>query len=306
MKGRIYKSTGNWYRIKSEDGNFINARLKGKFKIDDITSSNPIAVGDYVEYSANDGAENIVITEILKRENYINRISPANRNQHHIIASNLDQSLLFASFREPKTSLGFIDRFLVTAEAYHVPAIIVFNKVDLYKEKELAKLEMAEELYSEIGYRVLRMSIKSGEGLAEVSELLKNKTTLLTGHSGVGKSSFINYILPDINLKTKEVSNWSGKGLHTTTFAEMYDLPAGGSIIDTPGIRELGLADIAAGEVSHYYPEMRELIHFCRFNNCIHTDELDCAVKDAVATGKIHEERYINYLKILESMNKQV
>ena len=302
MKGRIYKSTGNWYNIKSDAGQFYRARLKGKFKLDEITSTNPLAVGDYVEIENETDSESVIITEIYKRENYINRSSPHNRNQHHIVAANLDQSLLFATLREPKTSLGFIDRFLVISEAYHVPAIVVFNKTDVYKKKELEKLEMATELYTKIGYKVLPMSLEKSEGLNEIGEILKDKTTLLSGHSGVGKSTFINHIFPEKNLKTQDVSGWSGKGLHTTTFAEMYDLPGGGQIIDTPGIREMGLVDIQIQELSHYFPEMRELLHGCRFNNCIHTDELDCAIKLAVSKGDIHEERYINYLKIIETM----
>lgn len=302
MKGRIYKSTGNWYSVKSEAGQFYKARLKGKFKLDDITSTNPLAVGDYVEIENETDSESVVIIEIYKRENYINRSSPHNRNQHHIVAANLDQSLLFATLRDPKTSLGFIDRFLVISEAYHVPAIIVFNKIDVYRKKEIEKLNMAIELYSKIGYKVLPMSLQNNEGLDAINKILKDKTTLLSGHSGVGKSTFINHIFPDKNLRTQDVSGWSGKGLHTTTFAEMYDLPFGGQIIDTPGIREMGLVDIEIQELSHYFPEMRELINGCRFNNCIHVDEQDCAIKDAVAKGEIHEERYINYLKIIETM----
>ena len=302
MKGRIYKSTGNWYSVKSEAGQFYKARLKGKFKLDEITSTNPLAVGDYVEIENETDSESVVIIEIYKRENYINRSSPHNRNQHHIVAANLDQSLLFATLRDPKTSLGFIDRFLVISEAYHVPAIIVFNKTDVYRKKEIEKLKMAIELYSKIGYKVLPMSLQNNEGLDEINKILKDKTTLLSGHSGVGKSTFINHIFPDKNLRTQDVSGWSGKGLHTTTFAEMYDLPFGGQIIDTPGIREMGLVDIEIQELSHYFPEMRELINGCRFNNCIHVDEQDCAIKDAVAKGEIHEERYINYLKIIETM----
>lgn len=281
-----------------------NARIKGVFKLDDdITSTNPIAVGDEVEIEMEDENENTVsITEIYPRRNYINRQSPSHRLHHHIVAANLDQSLLFATLKDPKTSEGFIDRFLVTCEAYHVPAIIVFNKTDVYRKKELEKLESWKTMYEAIGYRVIAMSVQQHTGLEAVTALLKGKTTLLSGHSGVGKSSFINSVLPDTALRTQEVSGWSGKGLHTTTFAEMFDLPGGGRMIDTPGIRELGLVDISRQELSHYFPEMRELLNQCQFNNCLHINEPSCAVKDAVANGFIDEDRYVSYYKILESI----
>lgn len=221
---------------------------------------------------------------------------------HHIVAANLDQSLLFATLKEPKTSLGFIDRFLVISEAYHVPAIIVFNKADLFKKKEQEKFELIQNIYEPIGYRIQLMSIEKNEGVKEVMDLLKDKTTLLSGHSGVGKSTFINAVFPDLQLKTREVSGWSGKGLHTTTFAEMFDLPFGGSIIDTPGIREMGVVDISRQELSHYFPEMRAVMNDCQFNNCVHLEEPGCAVKDAVNEGRIHEERYLSYLNIRDTI----
>lgn len=302
MQALVYKSTGNWYQVKNEDGQSFKARLKGKFKIDEITSTNPIAVGDIVEIENETEDENTVIAEIYERRNYINRTSPHNKNQHHIVAANLDQSLLFATLKDPKTSLGFIDRFLIISEAYGVPAIIVFNKSDLYKSKETERFKMIKDLYEKIGYRVVLMSIEKNEGVDVVGTLLKDKTTLLSGHSGVGKSSFINFLFPELKLKTQDVSDWSGKGLHTTTFAEMFDLPGGGKIIDTPGIREMGLVDIPRQELSHYYPEMRALITGCKYNNCMHVDEQDCAIKDAIRNGDIHEERYISYLKILDTI----
>jgi len=221
------------------------------------------------------------------------------------VAANLDQSLLFATLKDPKTSEGFIDRFLVTCEAYHVPAIIVFNKTDVYRKKEFEKLEHWTAMYEAIGYKVIAMSVQENKGMEEVQALLKNKTTLLSGHSGVGKSSFINLLFPDMGLRTQEVSGWSGKGLHTTTFAEMFDLAGGGRIIDTPGIRELGLVDIPKQELSHYFPEMRELINQCQFNNCLHINEPSCAVKQAVADGFIDEDRYVSYYKILESIEEK-
>ncbi len=304
MNALVYKSTGSWYVVKDEDGEFYNARIKGKFKIDDITSTNPVAVGDEVEVDKEDIQEaSVVISTIHPRRNYITRQSPHNKHQHHIIASNLDQSILFATLKDPKTSQGFIDRFLVACEAYHVPAIIVFNKSDLYKKKELEKLNELTSTYEKNGYKVLSMSLEKNEGVDEVKALLKNKTTLLSGHSGVGKSSFINKVFPELTLKTQDVSDWSGKGLHTTTFAEMFDLIEGGKIIDTPGLREFALMDIEKEELAHYFPEMKAVMNECRFNNCIHVEEPGCAVKTAVEEGKIAANRYISYLNILGTID---
>lgn len=306
MKAIVYRSTGSWYNIKTETGKAMSARIKGVLKIDGITSTNPIAVGDEVMIDIeSESANTAMITEILPRRNYINRQSPAHKKQHHIVAANLDQSLLFATLKDPKTSQGFIDRFLVTCEAYHVPAIVVFNKADLYKTKEQEKYAALKKMYDDIGYRTILMSVKTNEGVQEVKDALQEKTTLLSGHSGVGKSSFINSIFPELQLKTQDVSGWSGKGLHTTTFAEMFDLPTGGKVIDTPGMREFGLVDITRQELSHYYPEMARLITECQFNNCLHINEPGCAVKEAVAEGNIDEERYVSYYNILESIDER-
>jgi len=306
MKATVYKSTGSWYVVKSEEGDTFNARIKGKFKIDDITSTNPIAVGDHVEIEMeNEGEGSVVINKIIDRKNYITRQSPHNKHQHHIIASNLDQSLLFATLREPKTSQGFIDRFLITCEAYHIPAIIVFNKADLHRKKEAEKYDELKNIYEAIGYKVMAMSIEKNMGVEEVKILLKDKVTLLSGHSGVGKSSFINIVFPELRLKTQDVSGWSGKGLHTTTFAEMFDLPFGGKVIDTPGLREFALMDISKQELSHYFPEMRALVNNCQFNNCMHINEPGCAVKKAVNSGGIATDRYVSYLTILESIQEK-
>ena len=303
MKGIVYKSTGSWYMVKGEDGHVYQARLKGKFKIKDITSTNPIAVGDEVGFEMEDEAENrTMITDLLPRRNYVNRISPANRRQHHIIASNLDQSLLIATIKEPRTSTGFIDRFLVTCEAFYIPAIIVFNKSDLHEEHETAVYEERKAIYEKVGYRVLLTSVEEEKGLDVLKETLYGKTTLISGHSGVGKSSIINAILEGVNIRTTEVSDWSGKGMHTTTFAEMYDLPEGGRIIDTPGMREFAIADITKDEFSHFFPEMKLRLNQCQFNNCMHINEPGCAIKKAVLDGEIHEDRYISYCTILDSM----
>lgn len=303
MKGTVYKSTGSWYLVKDEEGNNYQARLKGKFKIKDITSTNPIAVGDEVIFEMEDEVENrTIITELLPRKNYVNRISPANRRQHHIIACNLDQSLLIATIKEPRTSVGFIDRFLVTCEAFHIPAIILFNKADLHGEEEQLIYEDRRLMYEQVGYKVLLTSVEEKTGLEALKDELHHKTTLISGHSGVGKSSLINAILEGANIRTTEVSEWSGKGMHTTTFAEMYDLPNEGRIIDTPGMREFAIADITKDELSHYFPEMKKRLNDCQFNNCMHLNEPGCAIKQAVVDGEIHEERYISYCTILDSI----
>ena len=320
MKATVYKSTGSWYVVKvlndkvsdglepsrHLDQKTYNARMPGKFKIDGLTSTNPIAVGDIVDIEMENELEGgVTITKIYDRKNYITRTSPANKYQHHIIASNLDQSLLFATIKDPKTSQGFIDRFLISSESFHIPTIIVFNKADLYKKKEEEKFETVKNIYEAIGYTVKKMSVETNEGVDEVKSLLKDKVTLLSGHSGVGKSSFLNKIFPEMNLKTQDVSGWSGKGMHTTTFAEMYDVPFGGKIIDTPGIRELGLVDIPKQELSHYFPEMKALINDCQFNNCMHLNEPNCAVKAAVENNTISMDRYISYCNILESIEEK-
>lgn len=306
MKATVYKSTGSWYVVKNEQGKIFNARMLGKFKIDGLTSTNPIAVGDEVDIEIENELENgATITKIYDRKNYITRTSPANKHQHHIISSNLDQSLLFATLKDPKTSQGFIDRFLISSESFHIPTIIVFNKADLYKKKEEEKFALLKNMYEAIGYTVKKISVETNEGVEEIKNVLKDKVTLLSGHSGVGKSSFLNKIFPQMNLKTQDVSGWSGKGLHTTTFAEMFDVPFGGKIIDTPGIRELGLVDIPKQELAHYFPEMRALMNNCQFNNCMHTEEPNCAIKAAVNSNAIAAERYISYRNILDSIEEK-
>jgi ribosome biogenesis GTPase len=319
MTGKVYKSTGSWYVVKTAEGDVWNARLKGVFKLDDITSTNPLAVGDDVDWEPeNEGEKTAIITSIHDRRNYINRQSPSHRMHHHIVAANIDQSLLVATLKEPRTSQGFIDRWLVTCEAYHVPAVILFNKCDLYRKKEAEKFAEWKAMYEAIGYRVVRMSVSTGEGVGEAGTLLRGRISLLSGHSGVGKSSFLNAIFPALRLKTQDVSGWSGKGLHTTTFAEMFDLPeegdgeaggggsaaAGGRIIDTPGMREFGLVDISRQELSGYFPEMRVLAGQCQFNNCLHAEEPGCVVKEAVREGRIAMDRYISYRSILDSIEE--
>jgi ribosome biogenesis GTPase / thiamine phosphate phosphatase len=303
MQGVVYKSTGSWYTVKDEYGKIWNARMKGVFKLDGITSTNPIAVGDVVDFEEENSKEQtVMITRIHDRKNYINRQSPRIKSQQHIVAANIDQSLMIATIKEPRTSQGFIDRFLVVCEMYHVPAIILFNKIDLYKQKDMAKFEQLKNVYEAIGYTVAGVSLKQDPDTQDIKDLLKGKMTLISGHSGVGKSTFINAIIPDAKVRTQDVSGWSGKGQHTTTFAEMYELPFGGKIIDTPGMKEFGLVDIERSELSGYFPEMRERLNDCQFNNCLHINEPGCAIKQAVIDGEIDEDRYVSYYNILESI----
>ena len=314
MKALVYKSTGSWYVVKVSDTAKVSdtyyARMKGVFKIDGITSTNPVAVGDEVELEMENEIESTAtIIKIYDRRNHINRQSPRAKYQQHIIAANVDQSLLMATLKEPKTSQGFIDRFLVASEMYHVPSIIVFNKADLYGKKEMQKFERGKEMYEAIGYRIILMSVHENKGIDKVKGFLKGKITLISGHSGVGKSSFLNALIPDLQLKTQDVSGWSGKGLHTTSFVEMFDLPTdsnrdGGKIIDTPGMREFGLIDITKQELSHYFPEMRERLNGCQFNNCLHINEPGCMIKQAVQDNVVHEDRYVSYVNILDSIQE--
>ena len=306
MKALVYRSTGSWYVVKDEQGKLHNARMKGIFKLDDITSTNPIAVGDQVEIEVENELESsAMITEILPRRNHINRQSPRVKHHQHIIAANLDQSLLIATLKDPRTSQGFIDRFLVVCEMYHIPAVVIFNKIDIYRQKEERKLAELSEMYQALGYGVYAISVETNKGIDELQHLLKDKTTLVSGHSGVGKSTFVNYLLPEQGIKTQDVSGWSGKGMHTTTFANMYDLPGGGRIIDTPGIRELAVAGLDKEELSHYFPEMRNRLKNCRYNNCMHINEPDCAIKQAVIDKEIHEDRYVSYVNILDSIENK-
>ncbi len=306
MKAIVYKSTGSWFIVKDTEGKFWNARLKGIMKTDSITSTNPLAVGDEVEIILENENENsVLVTEIAQRNNYVNRQSPRHKFQQHIIASNIDQSILLATLKTPKTSQGFIDRFAIVCEMYHLPLVIIFNKSDLHTEIEENQFLFYKEMYTSIGYTVLLTSLKNNSGIEELKSFLENKTSLFSGHSGVGKSSFINLLCPKLNLKTNDVSGWNGKGMHTTTFVEMYDLPTSGKIIDTPGMREFGIVGIEKQELSHYFPEMRKLLSGCQYNNCLHINEPDCAIKKAVQAAQIYEERYISYLNIYESIGEK-
>lgn len=304
----VFKSTGSWYQLRDGEGRSWQARVRGRLKIDDeIASTNPIAVGDIVRFEVEDEQANwAVIKEVAPRRNYIVRVSPHNRNQKHIVAANLDAALVIATLAEPRTSNGFIDRFLVTAEAYHIPAIIAINKMDLYDEVQLEQLAVWQAIYEDAGYEVFPICAKSPQSTEALHKRLAGNTTLFSGHSGVGKSTLINALMPGLSLRTAEVSGWSGKGQHTTTFAEMFELPdISARIIDTPGVKEFGLIDLEREELSHYFPEMRRVLQACRFNNCLHQDEPGCAVKAGVAEGSISAMRYESYLAILASIEKQ-
>ncbi len=298
MDGLVTKSTGSWYQVLGDDGVSYSCRIKGKFRTKDIKTTNPVAVGDRVSFELEPDQETAVITHLHDRRNYIIRRSVNLSKQAQIIAANLDQAFLVVTLASPPTSLGFIDRFLVTAEAYDIPAGLIFNKLDLFSEEGLEVLEEYQQIYTSIGYPCYSVSALEGENVSIVKALLKDKTTLLSGHSGVGKSTLINAIYPEAALRTGELSEWSDKGKHTTTFAEMIMLPFGGQLIDTPGIRELGIIDIEQQELSHFFPEMRVLLNDCRFHNCRHINEPGCVVLDAVQNGTIELSRYDNYLSI--------
>ncbi|MDB4835476.1 ribosome small subunit-dependent GTPase A [Cyclobacteriaceae bacterium] len=301
MKGQIIKSTGSWYVVRDEAHKVHKARLRGKFKINKIKVTNPLAVGDWVEFELQDEGEQVYsITKILDRHNYVIRKATKLSAQAQIIASNIDQAILIATVKSPHTSLGFIDRFLVTTESFRIPVTIIFNKTDILNDKELKKLDERCAIYEELGYNCLKVSIEENTGLEEIKELLFDKTTLVSGHSGVGKSSFVNYLFPDLDLETKKISKFNDKGKHTTTFAEMYFLPLSGKIIDTPGIKEIGIVDMEKEEIGHYFVEIRNRIGQCKFNNCLHVNEPQCAVKEAVENGDIAPNRYNTYLSLLQ------
>ncbi len=300
MKGVVIKSTGSWYTVLTENGTTLECGIKGLFRIKGIKTTNPIAVGDNVEFEKeNDGRG--VIHAIADRKNYIIRRSINLSKQSHIIAANVDQALLIVTLAFPRTSAGFIDRFLLTAEAYHIPAIILFNKVDLFEDdKNLIKeLDDFISIYSTIGYKCYKVSAVKKTAIDLLQDLTKNKTTLIAGHSGVGKSTLVNAMDANLNLRVGEISEAHSKGKHTTTFAEMLPLTYGGSIIDTPGIKELGLVDMEKEEISDYFPEMRTIQNKCKFNNCLHLNEPKCAVIEAVKKGDIAQSRYNSYLGIM-------
>ena len=303
MQGMVVKSTGSWYWVRTEDGECHESRIRGKFRIQGLKSTNPISVGDQVILSKE--GNDYIITDILDRKNYIIRKSVNLSKQVHIIASNMDQAFLIVTLASPATSVGFIDRFLVTAEAYQIPTILVFNKVDLYDEFDREYHDEIVEMYTDAGYECMEVSAINMVNIDLLIEKMKDKVTLLSGHSGVGKSTLVNSIDPDLDLFTQEVSDAHQKGMHTTTFAEMFELDFGGFIIDTPGIKGFGLVDVEENELADYFPEMRALKGQCKFHNCKHVNEPKCAVKTAVELDHIHPVRYDSYLAMLEDDGNQ-
>ncbi|MGV3502478.1 MAG: ribosome small subunit-dependent GTPase A [Adhaeribacter sp.] len=301
MKGIVIKSTGSWYVVRDEQGALHQCRLRGKFKLREAKVSNPLAVGDLVTFQLEDQGDNTaVITDIAPRQNYIIRKSTHKTAHSHIIAANLDQAFLVVTLASPRTSFGFIDRFLVTAEAYDIPVTLVYNKTDLYQPADLEYQQRIAHMYEGLGYPGLAVSALQGQGMAQLRDLMQNKTSLFSGHSGVGKSTLINLLVPDLDLKTSEISAYSDKGVHTTTFAEMFEIDSQTFIIDTPGIKELGIVDIGGHELAYFFPEMRDRMHDCKYNNCRHVNEPGCAVIPAVKAGHISLTRYESYRSMLE------
>ena len=299
MRGTIFRSTGSWYQVLGTDGTTYKGRLRGKFKLEGKGNTNPLTVGDHVGFDLEPNAETVVINQIEPRQNYIVRKSVHKTGQGHVIAANLDQAVLIASLYMPRTSAGFIDRFLVSAEAFRIPALIVFNKEDLIDSADALELEAFEHTYKQVGYPTLRTSVTAGTGLSELKALLDGKQSLFSGHSGVGKSSLLNALCPELSLRTGAVSAFANKGTHTTTFAEMFIAWENTTIIDTPGIKEFGMLNTSEAELGHYFPEMRALMNQCKYHNCKHLNEPGCAVKNAVDEGSIAVSRYNSYLSML-------
>lgn len=303
MTGLVVKSTGSWYYIREDSGKVLHARIRGKFRLNNIRHTNPLAVGDIVDYETDkDGFA--VITKIHERKNYIIRRAVNLSKKTHIIASNIDGAFLVVTVNNPKTSYGFIDRFLVTAEAYHIPVTLVFNKMDTYGDEQLQTVDEYKSVYAPIGYKTIEVSALTGSNLQGLKSELKGITSLIAGHSGVGKSTLLNALDPGLKLKTAEVSDFNQKGQHTTTFAEMYEWPFGGFGIDTPGIKEFGLVDMEKEEIQDYFPEIFEMKSRCKFDNCLHLNEPGCAVREAVEKQTIAPSRFGSYLDFLEEIQK--
>ncbi len=299
MRGLILRSTGSWYEVATDNGKIYKGRLRGKIKLDGLKVTNPIAVGDYVQFELENETENtVVIHSIDNRENYIIRQSTHKKHHGHIIAANLDQTMLIATLGQPRTSLGFIDRFLVSAESFRIPSLIVFNKTDILSEEGLAFQQELCDLYESLGSICFQLSALQDPEFDRLWEHLNNKKTLIAGHSGVGKSTLLNRLSPHLDLATSEISDYSQKGVHTTTFATMYEVRPQTYLIDTPGIKELGLVAIPPEDLGHYFPEMRALLGLCKYHNCTHTNEPQCAVLKAVEAGKIALSRYESYLSM--------
>ncbi|WP_165040404.1 ribosome small subunit-dependent GTPase A [Dysgonomonas sp. ZJ709] len=297
--GLVIKNTGSWYLVRTDDGQDIECKIKGNFRLKSIRSTNPISIGDRVTIILNNEGTGL-ISEIEDRKNYIVRRSSNLSKQSHIIAANLDLCFLIVTINHPVTSTVFIDRFLASAEAYRVPVNLIFNKIDIYTEEEIEYLDALIDMYQYIGYQSAKISVLENIGLEDLQETIKGKITLFSGHSGVGKSTLINALVPDMNLKTGAISDYHNTGMHTTTFSEMIELPQGGFIIDTPGIKGFGTVDMEKEQISHYFPDIFKFSTDCRFNNCIHMNEPGCAVRNAVEKHYISESRYKSYLSMME------
>ena len=298
MTGRVLKSTGSWYRIQLEDGSLVDARLRGVMRLQGSRATNPVAVGDFVDVEP-ESEGRYAISAVHERKNHLVRRSVNLSKKTQVIAANMDQAVLVCTIAEPKTLLGFMDRFLATAEAYEIPAVLVFNKMDAYGPAEMDELAYREACYGRAGYPILRVSAATGEGLEALHDILRDKVSLFSGHSGVGKSTLANALQPGLDLKTGEISDAHGQGKHTTTFAEMHPLDGGGFLIDTPGIRGFGLVDMERDQIGHYFPEIFALSEACKFNNCTHEEEPGCAVVAAYEAHQLAPTRYENYLRML-------
>ena len=306
MQGRVFEATGSWYKIHTENNEIFNCRIKGNLRLDDINSTNPLVVGDYVNFEIEtNNASQGIIHEILPRDNYICRRSPRNGRKIHILAANIDEVLLLVTLKQPRTSKGFIDRFLLSAEMFHIPAVILVNKKDLYTKEDLVHFEELKTIYTPLGYRILLVSSFDAGDINKIKRLITGKTSMFVGHSGVGKSSMLNSLSPELNRPVNEISTYSGKGMHTTVHSLMFQVKLDGVvfdsfIIDTPGVKEWEPILLEPAEVGHYFPEIRTRMEHCRFNNCLHVAEPKCAVTNAVESEEIAESRYISYLNILE------
>lgn len=298
--GRVIKSTGSWYDVRNDAGEVVQCRLRGKIRLDGLRTTNPVAVGDWVNFERERDKDTCVIDKIMPRTNVIVRKSVNLSKESHVIASNVDQAILVATIAQPRTSTGFIDRFTVTAEAYHIPVVIVFNKCDLYNDEQNAAAEELMHVYNGIGYQSFVISARTGYNCDRLKTIMKDKINMFSGHSGVGKSALVNRLDPNLDIRVGEISEVHEKGKHTTTFAQMYELGFGGYIIDTPGIKEFALFDMEKETLAQRFPEMRALMHDCRFNNCTHLHEPHCAIKTAVEEGVIADWRYENYCNMMD------
>lgn len=300
IKGKVLKSTGKWYTVEMEDGSVVNCRIRGRIRLDGLRTTNPIAVGDVVLIDESEDEEgNRAITDFENRKNYIVRKSTNLSKQMQILAANVDRAYLLVTTKSPVTHLAFIDRFLVAAESFRIPTSILFNKIDIYDKEELLYIDALCDLYESIGYPCYKISAENKLNIDFLRNEIKDKQVMISGHSGVGKSTLVNALDPELDLRTGEISQAHAQGMHTTTFAEMHKLSSGGYIIDTPGIRAFGIVDLEKEFISHYFPEMRALIGQCKFHNCQHLNEPKCAVKDAVENGEISESRYATYLQLM-------